>query len=49
MFSAFDNDSSGIVSFEEFLISISLSGKNDPRQKLHLAFRIFGKIFFIGL
>ena len=42
MFSAFDSDKSGLVTFEEFLIAISLSGKSDPRKKLHLAFGIYG-------
>jgi Ca2+-binding EF-hand superfamily protein len=41
LFDAFDLDKSGLISFSEFLIAVSLSGQNDPEKKLRLAFSIY--------
>ena len=41
MFSAFDDNQSGDINFVEFLTAISLCGKADPDEKLHLAFKMY--------
>ena len=44
MFNAFDQDNSGRVDFNEFLIAISLTSdkfKDDPRKKLEFAFNMY--------
>ena len=41
IFNAFDDNSSGEICFTEFLTAISISGKADPEQKLHLAFKMY--------
>jgi Ca2+-binding EF-hand superfamily protein len=41
LFDGFDKDKSGVVTFSEFLIAVSLSGQNDAEKKLRLAFSIY--------
>ena len=44
MFNAFDQDNSGTVDFNEFLIAISLTSdkfKDEPRKKLEFAFNMY--------
>lgn len=41
IFNAFDDNQSGEICFTEFLTAISISGKADPEQKLHLAFKMY--------
>lgn len=41
IFALFDFDKSGFITFDEFLIAISLSGHKDPGEKLKLVFRMY--------
>ena len=41
LFRAFDTDGSGFISFTEFLIAVSLSGRKEPNEKLAMAFRLY--------
>ena len=41
IFIAFDDNQSGEICFTEFLTAISVTGKADPDQKLHLAFKMY--------
>jgi Ca2+-binding EF-hand superfamily protein len=41
LFSLFDFDKSGFITFGEFTIAIYLSGKSNPVEKLRLVFRMY--------
>lgn len=41
IFSMFDSDKSGFVSFSEFCSAISLSGRSNPEEKLRLIFNMY--------
>jgi len=41
IFTAFDDNCSGEICFAEFLTAISITGKADPDEKLHLAFKMY--------
>ncbi|CAF0780141.1 unnamed protein product, partial [Didymodactylos carnosus] len=41
VFKTFDTDGSGEVDFDEFLIAISLTAKQDPKQKLDWVFSLY--------